>query len=108
MWLPVAERKGDNGGHSNLSSQAMSQDQFNAFLDAVEANEALQEKVQTEANRYADAVVAIAKEAGFGVTAEDVKRAQLEISEDDLEGVTGGYAWTLGQDGSSKLAELVR
>ena len=59
-------------------------------MEAVEADAALQEKVQTEANRYADAVVAIAKEAGFGVTAEDVKRAQLEISEDDLAGVTGG------------------
>ena len=68
----------------------MSDDQFKAFLEAVEADAALQEKVQTEASRYADAVVAIAKEAGFGITADDVKRAQLEISEDDLEGVAGG------------------
>ena len=68
----------------------MADDQFKAFLEAVEADAALQEKVQTEANRYADAVVAIAKEAGFGITADDVKRAQLEISEDDLEGVAGG------------------
>ena len=68
----------------------MSEEQLKAFMEAVEADAALQEKVQTEANRYADAVVAIAKEAGFGVTAEDVKRAQLEISEDDLAGVTGG------------------
>jgi len=68
----------------------MSQDQFKAFLDAVEADEALQEMVQTEASRYADAVVAIAKEAGFGVTTEDLKRAQIEISEDDLAVVTGG------------------
>ena len=71
----------------------MLDDQFKAFLEAVEADAALQEKVQTEANRYADAVVAIAKEAGFGITADDVKRAQLEISEDDLEGVTGGAMW---------------
>ena len=68
----------------------MSEEQLRAFMEAVEADAALQEKVQTEANRYADAVVAIAKEAGFGVTAEDVKRAQLEITEDDLAGVTGG------------------
>jgi len=71
----------------------MSDDQFKAFLEAVEADAALQEKVQTEASRYADAVVAIAKEAGFGITAEAVKSAQLEISEDDLEGVTGGAMW---------------
>ena len=68
----------------------MSDDQFKAFLEAVEADAALQEKVQTEANRYADAVVAIAKEVGFRITAEDVKRAQLEISEDNLDGVVGG------------------
>ena len=78
----------------------MSDDQFKAFLEAVEADAALQEKVQTEANRYADAVVAIAKEAGFVITAETVKCAQLEISEDDLEGVTGGSQndarWMLG------------
>ena len=71
----------------------MSDDQFKAFIEAVEADAALQEKVQTEASRYADAVVAIAKEAGFGITADDVKRAQLAISEDDLEGVTGGVMW---------------
>ena len=77
----------------------MLDDQFKAFLEAVEADAALQENVQTEANRYADAVVAIAKEAGFGITAEDVKRAQLEISEDDLEGVTGGAMWPPGATG---------
>ena len=71
----------------------MSDDQFKAFLEAVEADAALQEKVQAEANRYADAVVAIAKEVGFGITADDVKRAQLEISEDDLDGVVGGVNW---------------
>jgi predicted ribosomally synthesized peptide with nif11-like leader len=68
----------------------MSEDQFKAFLEAVEAGSALQEKVQAEANRYAEAVVAIAKEASFAISAEDVKRAQIEISEDDLEGVAGG------------------
>ena len=77
----------------------MPEDQFKTFLEAVEADAALQEKVQSEANRYADAVVAIAKEAGFGITAEDVKRAQLEISEDDLEGVTGGAMWSPGATG---------
>ena len=78
----------------------MPDDQFKAFLEAVEADAALQEKVQAEANRYADAVVAIAKEAGFVITAKSVKCAQLEISEDDLEGVTGGVQnanyWVVG------------
>ena len=75
----------------------MADDQFKAFLEAVEADAALQEKVQIEANRYADAVVAIAKEVGFRITAEDVKRAQLEISEDNLDGVVGGVNWYGGQ-----------
>ena len=65
----------------------------NSLLEAVEADAALQEKVQAEANRYADAVVAIAKEVGFGITADEVKRAPLEISEDDLDGVVGGVNW---------------
>ena len=83
----------------------MLDDQFKAFLEAVEADAALQEKVQTEANRYADAVVAIAKEAGFGITADDVKRAQLEISEDDLEGVAGGGYWQPAVNWSTGGAE---
>ena len=83
----------------------MPEDQFKTFLEAVEADAALQEKVQSEANRYADGVVAIAKEAGFGITADDVKRAQLEISEDDLEGVAGGGYWQPAVNWSTGGAE---
>ena len=79
----------------------MPDDQFKAFMEAVEADAALQEKVHTEANRYADAVVAIAKEVGFEIAADDVKRAQLEISEDDLDGVVGGTNWNVGKQWST-------
>ena len=36
------------------------------------------------------AVVAIAKSAGFLISAEELQRAQAEISEEELEGVSGG------------------
>ena len=38
----------------------------------------------------ADAVVAIAKDAGFLISAEELKVVQAEISEEELEGVAGG------------------
>jgi hypothetical protein len=37
----------------------------------------------------ADAVVAIAKGAGFFISAEELKKAQAEVSEEELEGVAG-------------------
>ena len=33
---------------------------------------------------------AIAKEAGFMISADDLAKAQSELSEEELEGVTGG------------------
>ena len=35
-------------------------------------------------------MVAIATEAGFSISAGDLKNAQSEISEEELEGVAGG------------------
>ena len=35
-------------------------------------------------------MVAIAKAAGFLISAEELQRAQAEISEEELEGVAGG------------------
>ena len=39
-----------------------------------------------------DAVLAIAKEAGFAITAEDIQSLQsaTDLSDDELEGVAGG------------------
>ena len=68
----------------------MSEEQLNAFLEKVKADISLQEKLKVAAD--SDAVLAIAKEAGFSVSADDFKNAQLEISEEELEGVAGGAA----------------
>jgi predicted ribosomally synthesized peptide with nif11-like leader len=68
--------------------QAMSEEQLKAFLESVQADAGLQEKLKAAGD--ADAVVAIAKAAGFMLSAGELQRAQAEISEDELEGVDGG------------------
>ena len=66
----------------------MSQEQLKAFLEKVKGDTSLQEKLKAAAD--ADAVVSIAKEAGFSISADDLKKAQSELSEEELEGVAGG------------------
>ena len=66
----------------------MSQEQLKAFLEKVKGDTSLQEKLKAAVD--ADAVTAIAKEAGFSISADDLKKAQSEISEEELEGVAGG------------------
>ena len=78
---------GDNGMES-FAPQTMSEEQLKAFMEAVKADAGLQEKLKAAAD--SDAVVAIAKEVGFMISAEELQRAQAEISEEDLEGVAGG------------------
>ena len=68
----------------------MSEEQLKAFLEAVKADAELQEKLKAAAD--ADAVVAIAKAAGFPVSAVELQRAQAELSDEELEGVAGGKA----------------
>jgi bacteriocin propeptide, TIGR03798 family len=66
----------------------MSEEQLKAFLEAVKADAGLQEKLKAAGD--ADAVVAIAKAAGFVISAEELKKSQAAISEAELEGVAGG------------------
>ena len=68
----------------------MSEEQLRAFMEAVKADAGLQEKLNAATD--ADAVVAIAKAAGFVISAEELQRAQTgtEISEEELEDVAGG------------------
>ena len=66
----------------------MSEEQLKAFLEKVKGDTSLQEKLKAAAD--SDAVLAIAKEAGFSISADDLKNAQLEISAEELEGVAGG------------------
>jgi predicted ribosomally synthesized peptide with nif11-like leader len=66
----------------------MSEEQLKAFLEKVKADTSLQEKLKAAAD--ADAVAAIAKEAGFSISADDLKNAPEEISDEELENVAGG------------------
>ena len=69
----------------------MSEEQLKAFLERVKGDTNLQEKLKGASD--ADAALAIAKEAGFAMTAEDIQSMQsatTELSDDELEGVAGG------------------
>ena len=70
------------------SLQAMSEEQLKAFQEAVKADAGLQEKLK--AAKDADAVVEIAKAAGFVISAD----ALQELSDEQLEGVAGGRGST--------------
>jgi predicted ribosomally synthesized peptide with nif11-like leader len=63
----------------------MSEEQLKAFLEKLKADTSLQEKLKAAADT--NAVVAIAKEAGFSISADDFRS---ELSEEELEGVAGG------------------
>ena len=71
----------------------MSEEQLKAFQEKVKGDTSLQEKLKAAAD--ANAVIGIAKEAGFMISADDLTKEiqrlqQLELSEEELEGVAGG------------------
>ena len=66
----------------------MSEEQLKAFLEKVKGDTSLQEKLKAEG---ADPV-AIAKEAGFIISADDLTKAQSELSDEELEGVAAGWS----------------
>ena len=77
----------------------MSEEQLKAFLEKVKSDTSLQEKLKAASD--ADGVAAIAKEAGFSISADNLKNAQSELSEEELEGVAGGIiAQTPSQNGN--------
>ena len=69
----------------------MSEEQVKAFLEKVKGDTNLQEKLTAAADT--NAVAAIAKEAGFSISADDINKAQSELSDEELEGVAGGFKY---------------
>ena len=67
----------------------MSEEQLKAFLAKVKADTSLQERLKSAAD--SDAVLAIAKKTGFMIAADDLKKAQSELSEEELEALAGGW-----------------
>ena len=69
----------------------MSEEQLKAFLEKVQGDTSLQEKLKAAASP--EAAIEIANDAGFSITAEDVQSMQsatVEVSDEELEGAAGG------------------
>ena len=69
----------------------MPEEQLKAFIETVQGDTSLQEKLRAAAD--SDAVVAVAKDAGFSITTEDLKKhrqAQPDPSNHELENAAGG------------------
>ena len=66
----------------------MSLEELKAFLAKVKGDTSLQEKLKAAAD--SDSVLAIAKEAGFMISANDLTKTQSDLSLEELEGVAGG------------------
>ena len=75
----------------------MSEEQLKAFIAKAKDDQSIQEKLKEA--KTADAVVSIAKEEGFSISVDDLKNAQSELSDEELEGVAGGaqcmVLWTI-------------
>jgi len=65
----------------------MSEEQLKAFLQLLKADSDLQAEFKNAVD--ANAVVAIAKAAGFVVSAEALMKWQMDLSDEDLEIVAG-------------------
>ena len=66
----------------------MSEEQLKAFLEKVQGDTSLQDKLKAAASP--DAAIEIAKEAGFAITAEDMQSETVELSDSELESAAGG------------------
>jgi predicted ribosomally synthesized peptide with nif11-like leader len=68
----------------------MSEEQLKAFLRAVKGDATLEERFQAAADL--DAIVAIAQEAGFAISKAEWMTQEQELSDSELEAVTGAAA----------------
>ena len=66
----------------------MSKDQLRSFLATVQADSSLQ--AQLKAASSADTVIEIAKKAGYTITVDELKNTHSELSDQELERVSGG------------------
>ena len=83
----------------------MSEEQLKAFLEKVKGDTSLQEKLKAASD--VDAVVAIAKAAGFTITTEDLSSHRQNLTEDELEGMAGGANTGCGQCPGKTLSSFL-
>jgi len=71
----------------------MSEDQLSSFYNAIRNDDGLRERLSRAVD--VDAVVAIAREAGFDILPDQLQMqradTQQPLSDEDLENVAGGY-----------------
>lgn len=72
-------------------NHSMSEEQFKAFLEKVASTPGLQKKLKATID--SDAVIAIAKEEGFNIMAEDLSRFKAEVVDAELKDAAGGIVW---------------
>ena len=80
----------------------MSEEQLKAFLEKLKDDSSLQEKLKAAADT--DAVLAITKEAGFMISADDLKNARSEISDEELEGAAAAGGGGAAEDAAAAVA----
>ena len=68
----------------------MSEEQLKAFWEVIESDPELQQKLSGVTDL--DAVVEIAKGAGFTLSTQELKNAQSEIQDDELKSAAGGFS----------------
>ena len=85
----------------------MSEEQLKSFLEKVKTDTSLQEKLKA-ATEF-DAALAIAKEAGFAVTADDIQSIQsaTDLSDDELEDVAGGICDPASRKSAAITADAI-
>ena len=66
------------------------QNQLQAFLAALSEDVSLQVSLRAAADL--DAVVAIARDAGFVITVEQITQLQSDLSDSELSAITGGIS----------------
>ena len=75
----------------------MSEEQLNAFMEKLESDSSLLEKLKAAASP--EDAIAIAKESGFEITADDMIKMTSEseeLSDKELESVSGGFTMFRG------------
>ena len=68
----------------------MSEEQLKAFWEVIQSDPELQQKLSGVTD--IDAIVEIAKGAGFTFSTEELQNAQSETSDDELKSAAGGFS----------------
>jgi predicted ribosomally synthesized peptide with nif11-like leader len=55
------------------------------------SHRALQNKIKAAGDP--ESLVEIAQQAGFSISVDDIKNGQSELSEEDLQGISGGMSY---------------